>query len=156
MPADARRFLADLEKHSVAVADTNVLIYHLEGLEPYVDLTRAFLRLLASRSLRLILSPITIAEVLAGPYRKDDRAGVEVAESFIEGLPNTEIGEVNLEVADRAAWLRTRGFRMPDALVMATAVVHSADVVITNDPGFRTKIRNLPPVMLLDEYTTGG
>lgn len=152
MAADRERFLADLREHPVAVADTNVLIYHLEGLRPYATLTEALLTDLASGALRLVVSSITVAELLAGPYREGSPAKVATARSFVEGLPGTEIADVTLEIADRAAWLRAHGLRMPDALVMATALVHEAGALVTNDPAFRRKVSGGPKVILLDDY----
>ncbi|OFX28555.1 MAG: hypothetical protein A2Z07_07775 [Armatimonadetes bacterium RBG_16_67_12] len=152
MRADVPRFLGDLRSHHLAVADANVLIYHLEGLVPYVDLTRELLTHLSGGALRLVVSVLTAAEVLAGPYRVHSRVKVEQTMMFLRGLPNTELAEVTLPVADRAAWLRSHGLRMPDALVMGTAMVRGVGVVLTNDPAFRRKIPGAPRVLLLDDY----
>ncbi len=70
----------------------------------------------------------------------------------MEGLPGTTLADVTVSVADRAAWLRTHGLRMPDAVVLATAVVHGNDAVLTNDPTLRRDIAGVPPVVLLDDY----
>lgn len=43
MPPEASRFLAKLHRHKIVLADSNVLIYHLEALEPYGELTKALL-----------------------------------------------------------------------------------------------------------------
>jgi predicted nucleic acid-binding protein len=129
-----------------------VLIYHLEGLAPYADPTSALLTHLSGGALRLVLSVLTAAEVLAGPYR--DRSAVKVAQvtAFLNGLPNTEWVDVSMPIADRAAWLRSHGLRMPDAMVMGTALVRGADVLLTNDPCLRRRLPGAPRVLLLDEY----
>lgn len=156
MGADTDRFLVDLDTRRVAVADANVLIYHLEGLTPYVDLTREFFTHLSGGTLRLIVSVLTAAEVLAGPYRARSPVRVTRTRAFLDTLPNTAIADVTFAIADRAAWLRRHGLRMPDALVMATALVHQADVLVTNDPVFRRRIPDAPQVLLLDEYCRPG
>jgi predicted nucleic acid-binding protein len=150
--ADVPRFLADLGAHRVAVADANLLIYHLEGLAPYVDLTGELLTYLSGSDLRLVVSTLTAAEVLAGPYRAHSHAKVAQATTFLNSLPHAEWVDVSMPIADRAAWLRSQGLRMPDALVMGTALVHGADVLLTNDPVFRRRIRGAPRVLLLDDY----
>jgi predicted nucleic acid-binding protein len=156
MRADAARFAADLKAHRVAVADADVLIYHLEGLAPYVVLTGELLTHLSGGAFRLVLSVLTAAEVLAGPYRARLPARVAPTRAFLETIPNAEIADVTLAVADRAAWLRGQGFRMPEALVMGTALVHRADVLVTNDPVFRRRVPGAPQVLVLDDYCRPG
>lgn len=152
MRADVPRFLADLGGHAVAAADANVLIYHLEGLAPYSDLTSGLLTRVSEGSLRLVVSVLTAAEVLAGPYRSGAGAKLEQATAFLMGLANTDLADVTFAIADRAAWLRAYGLRMPDALVMGTTIVRGADVLVTNDPGFQRPIPGAPRVLLLDDY----
>lgn len=150
--ADVARFLRDLSRHDVAVADANVLIYHLEGLAPYVGLTKGLLTALSGGAVRLVVSVLTAAEVLAGPYRDRDAAKVERVSDFLTGMPATRLADLTLAVADRAAWLRAYGLKMPDALVMGTALVYGAGVVVTNDPVFRRPFPGAPRVLLLDDY----
>jgi hypothetical protein len=71
-------------------------------------------------------------------------------------MPNGGIADVTGAVADRAAWLRRFGLRMPDAVVMATAITSRADAVLTNEPAFRKEIPGTPRVMLLDDYARPG
>lgn len=155
MAVDRERFLADLREHVTVAADTNVLIYHLEGLAPYVELTEALLTELAAGELRLVVSTIVVAELLAAPYRSGSTTKVATARSFVESLPSTEITEVTLEIADRAARLRAQSLRMPDALVMATTLAREAGALVTNDPAFRRKIKGGPKLFLLDDYLRG-
>ena len=152
MEAPAARFVRDLGRNRLAVADANVLIYHLEGVPPYRDLTTAFMTRLSEGTVRLVVSVLTTAEVLAKPYRDGDQAKVERATAFFHELPNTTVADVTFDVADRAAWLRARGLRMPDALILGTAFVHGADLLLTNDSVFRGRIPGPPRVLLLDDY----
>ena len=46
--------------------------------------------------------------------------------------------------------------RMPDALVAATAVVHTSDAIVTNNPDLKRKIRGLPAILMLDDYCTSS
>ena len=88
-------------------------------------------RELAGRE-RLIVSVITYAELLTGAgLGHHDRTAVR---GFFAELID-EIHDVNRNVAERAAELRTAGpaLKMPDALILATADVHEADAVITAD-----------------------
>jgi predicted nucleic acid-binding protein len=150
--ADVSRFLRDLAQYETVALDTNVLIYHLEGLIPYVDLTRATFTALAEGDLSAVISTLTVAELLVGPYREKGDAKVGLAREFVSEVPGGTLAEVTFDVADRAAWLRTHGLRTPDAIILATAVVHGCDAVLTNDPALRRSIPGVPPVLLLDDY----
>jgi predicted nucleic acid-binding protein len=150
--ADVRRFRDDLSKYGIVALDTNVLIYHLEGLHPYVDLTRALIVQLTSAGLEGIVSAVSLAELLVGPHRQGDPGKVAAARDFVLGLPNATLIEVGADVADRAARLRAEGLRMPDALIAASGIEGGAEAIISNDPRLRREIDGLPAVILLDDY----
>jgi predicted nucleic acid-binding protein len=149
---DVAGFRDALPSGSTVLLDTNILIYHLEGLEPYATLTRALIERLAEAEIGAVISALTVAELLAGPYRDGDLGRVETARQFVEQLPGAQLAELGLAVADRAAWLRGHGLRMPDAVILATGIVHGADRTLTNDPGLRRDIDGAPQVVLLDEF----
>ena len=151
-PPGTLRFRLVIGECGLVVLDANVLIYHLEGMIPYAELTTTLLAEAAGDSLRLAVSALTVAEILAGPYRHEDPSRLEVVRDFLEGLPNAAIQPLDLAVADRAAWIRMYGLRMPDAIVMATALVLGADALVTNDAVFQRAIPGAPKVVLLDEY----
>lgn len=82
---------------------------------------------------RLLASAVTYAEVLTGARlgRHDERR----VRGFFADLIS-EILPVDAEVADKAADLRARrkSLRMPDALILATATLHSdANLIVTGD-----------------------
>jgi predicted nucleic acid-binding protein len=91
----------------------------------------ARVRELAGRE-QIVVSVITYAELLT-------RAGAgHHAETAVRGFFTDlvdEIHDVNRAVAERAAQLRVAktSLRMPDALILATADVHEAALVITAD-----------------------
>jgi predicted nucleic acid-binding protein len=102
-------------------------------------------RELAGRE-RLIASIISYAELLTGAgLGHHDHTAVR---GFFADLID-EVHDVDLSVAERAAELRTAkpSLRMPDALILATADVHNADVIVTADhswdavlPGTRVEL----------------
>jgi predicted nucleic acid-binding protein len=82
---------------------------------------------------RLLASAVTYAEVLTGARlgRHDEKR----VRGFFTDLIS-EILPVDAAVADKAADLRSsrKSLRMPDALILATADLHSeADLVVTGD-----------------------
>lgn len=152
MRADTERFLDALRSHTVVSVDSNILIYHLEGLASHVDLTTALLTRLAEGEFRLVISAVSVGEILAGPHLARDEAKAARAAAFLRGLPNATLADVTVPIAERAARIRALGLRMPDALVLGTAMVHGAGALVTNDPVFRRPIPDTPEVVLLDDY----
>lgn len=79
-----------------------------------------------------MVSVITYAELLTGAaLGHHDQSAVR---GFFDELID-EILSVDRSVADSAAQLRSRhvSLKMPDALILATADAHHADLVITGD-----------------------
>jgi predicted nucleic acid-binding protein len=81
-----------------------------------------------------LLIPLTVyAEILVAPYRRGAEAAAEV-EAFVRDFA-IRIDAMTPAIARAAAQLRSqsRGLRLPDALVLATADELAADVVLTGD-----------------------
>ncbi|WP_310570674.1 PIN domain-containing protein [Gemmatimonas sp.] len=81
----------------------------------------------------LAIAASAFAECLVGPYRRG-KASVLVVHSLIERLPITVVS-LDAETASTAARVRAQhvGLRLPDALVIATAVHHDAERLITTE-----------------------
>ena len=100
-----------------------------------------------------MLSTISITEVLVKPYadRRDDQ--IEAVDRFVQSLPNTRLVPPGYDIAREAARLRAGyGLRVPDALLLATALREDAQAFLAND----TKLRRLKAegltVMVLADY----
>ena len=81
-----------------------------------------------------------LAEALVSPAR-DGESSITAIREFIERLPLV-VAELDLETAVVAARLRARHgqkLKLPDALVIATAIHHGAGVLVTTDRGWPTK-----------------
>ena len=119
----------------VALLDSVVVAAFLDRSDAFHVVADARMRELAGRA-TLSVSVITYAELLTG-------AGLghharDAVQGFFTDLIDT-VHAVDKEVAERAATLRTeqRALRMPDALILATADVRGADVVLTGDKRWR-------------------
>ena len=136
--------------------DTAVMIYHLEDISPYSDLTTRLLSLVAMRDVQLILSVITVSEVLAGPWMSGRRDRAKTVEAVLVDLPGVVFAGGNLETAAKAAELRGRAkLPLSDALIIASAVQEGATVLVTNDTAW--KGRSLPcRIVLLDDFARGA
>jgi len=135
-----------------AALDTNVLIYFLEGIEPQAGKVEKLLKAFMKGQDEGIVSTITIAEVLTGFYMAGDTARAAKAKKLLNDLTlnSFKIVPVTFEIADLAANLRAkRGGRLPDALIVATALNQAASVVYSQDKDMKRfskdiKINELP------------
>jgi len=84
----------------------------------------------------LVLRSSAYVECLVSPYRRGP-AAVAVVDSFVDALP-ARVEPASRAIASAAAELRAprRCAPLPDALVVATALVVGADRLITTDAGW--------------------
>jgi predicted nucleic acid-binding protein len=116
--------------------DTNVLIYFLEGIEPQASKVEKILNAIMKSQDEGIISTITIAEVLTGFYMTGDNKKATKAKNLLNDLTlsKLKIVPVTFEIADLAANLRAkRGGKLPDALIVATALNQKAESVYSQD-----------------------
>jgi predicted nucleic acid-binding protein len=116
--------------------DTNILIYFLEGTEPYASKVENLLNSFMKRENHGIISTINIAEVLTGFYVAKDEKRATKAKSLLQDLTHNgfEIVPVTFQIADLAASLKAkRGGKLPDALIAATAIDQAANLIYSQD-----------------------
>jgi len=116
--------------------DTNTLIYFLEGTEPYASKVENLLNSFMKRENEGTISTINIAEVLTGFYVAEDEKRASKAKKLLKDLTlnGFEIVPVTFEIAELAASLRAkRGGKLPDALIVATAINQAANFIYSQD-----------------------
>jgi predicted nucleic acid-binding protein len=145
------RFLRALGGADRIGLDTPAIIYHLEGIAPYVELTAQLVATAAAHRIDLIVSAVTVGELLVGPWRVGGRREARRMELVVRGFPAT-FADVTWETASQAAELRARtGLPFPDAILVASCLQHGARTIVTNDVAWRAK--TLPcRIVLLDDY----
>lgn len=127
--------LKGLEGHTVYL-DTNIVIYALEGFAPYRPILLELLENLDQGVIRGVTSELTLAEVLVKPFRDGNQDRIDAYESFLFGRENLRVVPVTRDVLVKAATLRaSSGIRLPDAIHLATAMIHGCDAFLTNDLG---------------------
>lgn len=131
--------------------DTPVLIYHLEDVQPYAELTTSVFSIVEARAIQIVLSVITLAEVLVGAWKGNDGTRAVQLEAALKGIPGVVMAGVDADSAAKAAEIRSRtNLPLPDALIIASTAAHEAKVIVTNDGGWRRK--PLPcRVLILDD-----
>ncbi len=113
--------------------DAGVVIGLLDADDAHHESANAALARVLRSGDRLAMAASAFAECLVGPQRRGPRA-VAVVDDLIERLP-IDIADLDRGIARTAASLRASHIhlRLPDTLVIATAIEHSADELITTD-----------------------
>jgi predicted nucleic acid-binding protein len=121
---------------ALTVLDAGVVIALLDANDAHHAAARDALRQVAGDS--LVLPASAFAEILVAPLRQGG-AG-QVVDAFLDAVPIT-VHEATREIARQAAELRAvhgNRLRLPDALVVATAMALGADRVLTTDSRWPT------------------
>jgi len=151
-PVALGRFTRALVGASRVGLDTSVMIYHLEGVSPYVELTTHLFAGAAMGGIQLVGSAITVGEILVGPWRVGDSQGARQLEHALRQLPGFLVADITFDVASRAAQLRSKtSLPLPDALIMTSLIERGVQALVTNDAAWRVK--GLPcRTLVLEDY----
>ena len=146
-------FQRELKKLKKVGLDSSILIYHLEDLEPYANLTENIFAAVAEGFLSAVLSTVSVTELLVQPIAAGHQDRVAAFERFLFSLPNTELKSPDYPIAREAARLRSKyKLRTPDALLLATSINEKADAFITNDGRLRTLKAEGLVILVLDDF----
>ena len=122
---------------ALTVLDAGVIIGILDGDDPHHDSSRQAVANAIQRGDALAVPASAYAECLVGPARRG-RDAMRVVDALLSDLP-ADVEPITRQVASRAAQLRARHgrrLRLPDALVLATALHLGAGRVVTTDAGW--------------------
>ena len=145
------RWLDDMSAFRQVGLDTNVIIYSLENVAPYRELTGQVLRLMDRGLIVGHVSTVVETEVLVKPMRDRNRRALETIELFFRNSPNLVIRSVDRTVARRAAAVRASSrLSLPDATIVATALEDRCDVLIGNDSSVAKYASGIPYLYLND------
>lgn len=151
MDLKINQFKALLNEHQDVGLDTSILIYHLEDILPYSNLTDSVLSNISQGKNNGVLSTIALIELLVKPYREGRADVVDSIEDFVTGLPNSIIFPVDMEISKLSAKIRGKyNLLVPDSIHIATSIINGCGLFITNDDAFK-KIKEIK-VLSLDDY----
>jgi predicted nucleic acid-binding protein len=118
----------------LTVLDAGVVIGFLDANDAHHKAAYRELAEAQGRQDRIALPASALAECLVAPARRSPE-DLAAAQEFVARMP-IEVAELTREIAVAAATLRARHrtrLKLPDALVIATAQVLEADVLVTTD-----------------------
>lgn len=135
--------------------DSSCLISYLNDSEITSAASRSIMDgLVATGRCDAVVSTVSVAEVLHLPVRSGPEA-VRLVTSLLDSLDDLQVRNADFLVAAEAARIRAEsGIPLPDALVIATAVLTSSQVLVTNDRRMAAAARNAVPelrVVILSE-----
>jgi predicted nucleic acid-binding protein len=113
--------------------DAGVIVGFLDGNDVHHDAAREVLADALHAGDRLAMASSAFAECLVGPARRGD-AEMQVVRELVDRVP-ISIVPLDVGIATAAARLRAThpSLRLPDALVIATAIEDGADELVTTD-----------------------
>ncbi|CAN5547483.1 PIN domain-containing protein [soil metagenome] len=120
-------------RHRVVALDSNVFIYLFEGSGLLADAAEALLDGIEDCQATGVLASVGLTEVLTRPASLGDSALFERYADELRSVPGLRIMPVDAETAVDAAWGRSGGRDLGDALHIATARRAGATCFVTND-----------------------
>ena len=122
---------------SIVVDSSVVLAYLIGGEAASKDAQQLFDGFIATGRNAASMSTITVGEILVRPFRQGSGA-VAIAESFLLHFGDIALVDVTYAVAREAARIRAAtGLRMPDAMVVGSALEIGADLIVTSHRSWR-------------------
>ena len=129
--------LENLEDNALVTVDTAPIIYILEDNSRFAEKFHPLFQQIESGRIRPIISPVTIAEVLAGPLSFNNEILANRYFTALSSLP-WKVQDLTAELSFLAARIQIRyQLKLPDAMQIATAIHTGSSALITHDRDFR-------------------
>ena len=123
------------------LVDTAPWIYVLEDHAQFAPLFLGLFEAAEQGRLQLALTTVTLAEVLAGPFKAKQTA---LAKRYEKALNHYEVVPLTAQVAALAAQLRVQyRLKFPDAVQLASALDLGVAALVTHDRDF-SRVHGLP------------
>jgi len=130
-----------LAEGCTVLVDTAPWIYLLEDHPEFAPRFAGLFEAAEQGQLRLALTPITVAEVLTGPFKAGQTA---LAKRYETALGQYRLVPMTVSVAALAAQVRVQHrLKLPDAIQLASALDCGAAALVTHDRDF-AQVQGLP------------
>ena len=136
-----------LSQYKKIAFDTNVFI-SVFAMEPLGAKVVPIIDAVANKGTNeIITSVLAFSECAVKPYKEGNWTALDQVKLMFQ-MPHLTAYDMDEVVAEEAARLRaTYSFKMPDAIIIATGIIHGADVLLTNDHRLAS-VKEIPVVML--------
>jgi predicted nucleic acid-binding protein len=130
---------------SVLVLDTSAVLAYLDGGEAASSAATDVLdELVQTGRNRALISTVTVTEAMVRPFRLASAPAIATVETFLGMFPNLGVVAIDFAIAREAARVRAlTGLATPDCLVISTAIVMGADVIVANDEHWKAALVKL-------------
>ena len=117
--------------------DSAPIIYMLEDHPEFAPRYAQFFRRAENGDYELVISTVTLVEVLTGPLRTGNEALAQSYQSALTAPAGWRVVDLNPRIAHRAARIKgSTRLRLPDAVQIATALETSSIALVTHDRDF--------------------
>ncbi len=130
--------ISELPRRGRILVDSAPIIYHLEGHPVFGPRYADVFARAESGDHQLVISTVTLAEVLTGPLRQGDERLADDYRQALTRPPTWLVADLTVAVANRAARIRSQTrLRLPDAAILATALEMSCIALVSHDRDLR-------------------
>lgn len=115
--------------------DSMIFIYHFDHVEPYFTHTKNLFTQAQRGDFEVITSLISVIEVLSPVVYRRSLEIIKEINIYFKEARYLHVVDITWDIAQEAARLRReyKILRTPDAIQLATAIIHNAHTFITND-----------------------
>ncbi len=114
--------------------DSNILIYFFEGTTPYHQRLMKLFSDTQKHNIQILCSALVWSEILTLPFKENLQEHITRYTHLDDEPFRLVCVPVSKHIAISAASIRAKyGFKIPDAIHLATALEQKADYFLTND-----------------------
>ena len=118
--------------------DSAPIIYYLEDHPVFGRRFAELFERAEAGDHELVISTVTLVEVLTGPLRKGDERLSDDYRQALTRPPTWQVADLTIAIAHRAARIRSQTrLRLSDAAIVATALEMSCIALVSHDRDFR-------------------
>lgn len=145
------KLLREINPANTVFIDTSFLIYHLEDIKPYSDITSEIMNNAGLKNSKILLSTISFTEALVGILKQNNPASQNIFRNLLYNNSFISVVDFKLEFSETAAQIHLdTNLGLADSIIIATAVKMRARFLITNDHDFLKAKKLGPDIIILD------
>ena len=122
----------------VILLDTNILLNVKNKEQHFYQFSKKLLDAVDDGKVRAIVSVISVAEICAGYHETGEEMEKHDFMAHIQSSPNFKVVNLDPSLADYSGKIRAETrLRLPDAVVVATALIEKARAIATHDESLK-------------------